>query len=508
MPRVFLPAAISGVLLWAAFFPLDLGILGFVALVPWLSLVRAEVSRRRRYAAAYLGGFIFSALATQWVRVAHPMMYLSWLAFSLVLPLFWVLALDFIRRLDRLGVPLALAVPVVWVGARIHADALPDRLPILEAARPVPDDRLRLVLPRLHAAREPLVHPDRRSRRRLCGVVRGWRGERDGCGLGLPKSSQPPAPPPRWEGGGRIAATIATIALAPRRARLRLPALQHSDFASGPRVVALQGSIPQAEKMQKGQSLGDTYAKLHLDATESKPRPDLIVWPETCYPVDWVEVPPGESPSAEFSKYAARSVEEFATVRFGAPTLLGLNGIVWEGDRPWKYNSALLVDAKGNKLGRYDKMHLVPFGEYVPFGETLPFMQWFTPYEKEYSCRPGEHWTRFPLPTASGDHYTLRLSHLLRGLGPLSRAAVRCQRTGELPRQHLERRLVRWHRGARGAPRDLPVPRDRGAAVDRPGREHGHLRRHRPRRPRDRLAGRNLVEVQEDGRHRRGECAD
>jgi apolipoprotein N-acyltransferase len=89
------------VLLWAAFFPLDLGFLGFVALVPWLSLVRADVSRRRRYLAAYVGGFVFSALATQWVRVAHPMMYFSWLAFSLVLPLFWVLALDFIRRLDR-----------------------------------------------------------------------------------------------------------------------------------------------------------------------------------------------------------------------------------------------------------------------------------------------------------------------------------------------------------------------------------------------------------------------
>ena len=79
MPRVFLPAILSGVLLWAAFFPLDLGALGFVALVPWLMLVRAHVSRRRRYFAAYTGGFVFTVLATNWVRVAHPMMYLSWL---------------------------------------------------------------------------------------------------------------------------------------------------------------------------------------------------------------------------------------------------------------------------------------------------------------------------------------------------------------------------------------------------------------------------------------------
>jgi apolipoprotein N-acyltransferase len=132
MPRVFLPAALSGVLLWAAFFPLDLGALGFIALVPWLTLVRAPVSRRRRYCAAYLGGFVFSALATQWVRVAHPMMYISWAAFSFVLPLFWLLALDFIRRLDRLGVPLALAVPIAWVALEYMRMHFPTGYPFLK----------------------------------------------------------------------------------------------------------------------------------------------------------------------------------------------------------------------------------------------------------------------------------------------------------------------------------------------------------------------------------------
>src|SRR4029079_8763811 len=97
--------------LWSSFSQLDLGPLGVVALVPWLTLVRAPVSNRRRYFAAYLGGVAFFALATQWVRVAPPMMYMSWLALSVVMPLFWLAALAIIRQLDRLGIPLALAAP-------------------------------------------------------------------------------------------------------------------------------------------------------------------------------------------------------------------------------------------------------------------------------------------------------------------------------------------------------------------------------------------------------------
>jgi apolipoprotein N-acyltransferase len=72
----------------------------------------------------------------------------------------------------------------------------------------------------------------------------------------------------------------------------------------------------------------------------------------------------------------------------------------------WKYNSALLADPNARSFTRYDKMHLVPFGEYVPLGDQLPFMKWFTPYKHDYSCRPGEKWTRFPLVAKDGRTFT------------------------------------------------------------------------------------------------------
>jgi apolipoprotein N-acyltransferase len=396
------------VLLWAAFFPLDLGFLGFVALVPWLSLVRADVSRRRRYLAAYVGGFVFSALATQWVRVAHPMMYFSWLAFSLVLPLFWVLALDFIRRLDRLGVPLALAVSVAWVAleyARMH---FPTGFPFLK-----PLGLYQMIgfgwyflgytqhdfLPLIQIADVGGVYAVSFVVAAVNGAVADWSLRSEVVRKWL-KQSTPLTVGVR----PAIASSVAVMLLAGASVVYGFVRLQHPEFAPGPRVAAIQGSVPQFEKMEKGMSLSKTYADLHFKALTLNP--DLIVWPETCFPDDWIEVVPGQVPPEKFAQVAAECATWFKEHPLHAPTLLGLNGLEWDQGRAWKYNSAVLLDARGMKLGRYDKMHLVPFGEYVPLGEQLPFMRWFTPYTHDYSCRPGESWTRFAFTAADGRTFT------------------------------------------------------------------------------------------------------
>ncbi|MBA4188433.1 MAG: apolipoprotein N-acyltransferase [Planctomycetaceae bacterium] len=393
MSRVFVPAILSGVLLWTAFFPLNLGPVAFFALVPWLSLVRVETSRRRRYLAAYLGGVTFFAFSTNWVRVAHPMMYMSWLGLSVVMPVTWVFALDFIRRLDRFGVPLAFAVPVGWVSleyARMH---FPTGFPFLE---PLGLQHMigfgwyflgytqHAFLPLIQIADLGGVYAVSFVVAAMNGMLADW----------------------VFRTSHRILATLGVLVLFASSLGYGYVRLQHPEFTPGPRVAAIQGSVSQDEKILKGGGLIKTYKALYIQAGRSTPKPDLIVWPETCFPDEWYEVAPGETASPEYARSAQMAAEAFAKGPPEIPVILGLNSIEWEGGRPWKYNSALLLDTEGHKLGRYDKMHLVPFGEYVPLGQTFPFLSVFTPYKHDYACRPGRTWTRFPLTVADGKHYT------------------------------------------------------------------------------------------------------
>ena len=93
--------------------------------------------------------------------------------------------------------------------------------------------------------------------------------------------------------------------------------------------------------------------------------PDLVAWPES--PAPFFEQDP------RFQKSLAAIAQ-----KIGAPLVVGNVGMDPGKDGWLEYNSALIVGANGERVGRYDKIHLVPFGEYVPFQKLLFFARKLT----------------------------------------------------------------------------------------------------------------------------------
>lgn len=104
------------------------------------------------------------------------------------------------------------------------------------------------------------------------------------------------------------------------------------------------------------------------------PQSSLIVWPES--PAPFAEQDPR-------LKAALASVARAA----GAPLVIGSIGMDYvPEEQNWHdYNSALVVGADGARVGRYDKIHLVPFGEFVPFKDLLSFARKLTGRVSEFT---------------------------------------------------------------------------------------------------------------------------
>jgi apolipoprotein N-acyltransferase len=214
----------------------------------------------------------------------------------------------------------------------------------------------------------------------------------------------------------QILAVVAMIGLSLGYAGWRL---SQGNFAAGPMVALLQTSIPQTERNAASvEAAGDPLARASIArqaalltkrAISGPERLDLIVWPETTFG-ERKEIAPGAPDGPKQADWRKDISENELTIRqwaefSGTNVLLGLNISVLGADGAIsRYNSALLLTPRGETVGRYDKMHLVPIGEFLPFKDTLPFMQALSPYDGDYSLTSGTSQTRCPL-SACGKAY-------------------------------------------------------------------------------------------------------
>jgi apolipoprotein N-acyltransferase len=127
-------------------------------------------------------------------------------------------------------------------------------------------------------------------------------------------------------------------------------------------VALLQGNIDQSLKWERSYQTAtlDIYERLvRRSAAEG---PALIIWPETAVPF-FLRFEP------ELGGRVLRLPQEA-----GIPMLIGSPDV--GGDRRL-YNAVFLVGADGQVRDRYDKRHLVPFGEYVPLRPIFFFLDHF-----------------------------------------------------------------------------------------------------------------------------------
>ncbi len=158
-----------------------------------------------------------------------------------------------------------------------------------------------------------------------------------------------------WAAGLIALGLLATLWFA-GEARLRMA----DDDGDGPVLRIVQPNAEQKKKWKPEQA-AVFYARL-LAATAAPPDPDLgppaaVIWPETA-----VTFMPAYEPERR---------AEIAAAAGGAPVILGaLYGERRDGRDLW-YNSLMAILPDGGLGPRYDKHHLVPFGEYVPYQSIL-----------------------------------------------------------------------------------------------------------------------------------------
>ncbi len=167
----------------------------------------------------------------------------------------------------------------------------------------------------------------------------------------------------RGPGRGRwlLAAVLVVFGLsfwgAARRTQLgALPVAHHL------RVGVIQGNIEQDKKWDPEFQEATVARYEQLTRAAVTRGVNLVVWPETAVPFFFQS-------DVTYQERLLNLVREVKT-----PVLFGSVGWRSKGsDTVTLFNRAYLVSSSAEVLGFYDKMHLVPFGEYVPFHDSVLF---------------------------------------------------------------------------------------------------------------------------------------
>jgi apolipoprotein N-acyltransferase len=326
-------AGAAGALLSLANPPTDLGPIAFVALVPLLWVLR-DARPRRGALLGFVFGLVYYGVLVSWLLLFGFIAWFPLVASQAAYAALFGLLFPFVWR-DRRPLVSALAVSGLWtaidwaratwpfggftwggLGYTQHGNGL-----VLPLASLTGVWGLTFVVLLVNALLLAIALTVRRSPRPALALA----------AVGLAASIAP-----------------AVIPL-PAAAGLRL------------QVAVVQGNVPRelaSQRFLQGEAVADNHIRLNLQLRADPP--DLAVWPENALDQDPVGDP-------ELGARVAGSIRAV-----GVPTLVGA---VTDAPGDHFYNQMLFYSGEGEILGRYTKIHLVPFGEYVPFRRFLGWVE-------------------------------------------------------------------------------------------------------------------------------------
>lgn len=411
---------VSAVLLALAFPRPGIWFLAHIALVPMFVLALRSTSVRRLLWTGFTVGWLWWLVMIRWMI---PVTAGGWIALAGYMAIYMPLALVLVRLLDRkVRLPMTFALPLVWVSLEyVRCHGLEGGFawfalghsqgPVGPFTWPIPISQIAdlfgqhgvsflvamsngllvdLVTRPLFSRREKKIRPAPVTTVAVASWIAAFLGA--------------------WIYG--LASMEASHAYF-KRATVRLTA------------SVVQTNIPQDNKdhgtdQQRRNDWERLLELTKLAANESFPatdsqinsmRPSLIVWPETMVPLAVnpeavVYQNPAGSSHAAISA-SARTLHVALLV--GSSALLDWRPYTVDGveyvEPTRKYNSAFLYQADGiQDAKRYDKIHRVPFGEYIPWTDGRPalkkmFLKTLSPYgDFDYTIASGRSRTVFELP--------------------------------------------------------------------------------------------------------------
>ena len=364
---------LGSLLMFVALPPLDLWPLAWIAPLPWLLLVRRErLIGKWAYPLLWVCGFVFWLLAAHWLRKPHWSTYFGWLALAMYLA-FYLPAFIAITRVavHRLRVPLLLAAPIVWTGlelARAHLIT-----GFLMAA--LGHTQIRWIA--------LLQISDLVGSYGVCFVVMFVAG----ClAQTWPSSGWRPLLWPLVPASALLAAVLAYGHWQ----------LHHRQLRPGPVIALLHGQEEAVLSVDPGKRTRTIkrYFDILRQAVDAPEKPELIVWPESMFPqtaITFDETVPNDAetkPARDAQRDLSTDLASLSR-NVNAALMLGTYGRhYYDATGYRKFNSAVCVARDGQWLGRYDKTHLVLFGEYTPLIDSAAWLRRFAPLTG--SCSAGE----------------------------------------------------------------------------------------------------------------------